>query len=101
MSATCDGAPLMQRTDDTRGDGEHAASQPTRSRRRRWSITTATSGRLIEIDGERPVEEVFEKLCARSDCLRAQAARRGGTALRRLVTAKLSLDGKPSRDGNS
>jgi len=58
-----DGAPLAQRSDDraetvsTRLEAYERSTAPLIDYYRR-------SGRLIEIDGERPVTEVFEDLCA-------------------------------------
>jgi adenylate kinase len=65
-----DGAPLKQREDDT----------PEAVRRRfeeYWATATMInyykqSRRLIEVDGERPVNEVFEKLCTVIDAFDAR-----------------------------
>jgi adenylate kinase len=65
-----DGAPLKQREDDT----------PEAVRRRfeeYWATATMInyykqSKRLIEVDGERPLNEVFEKLCTVIDAFDAR-----------------------------
>ncbi|QQS45246.1 MAG: adenylate kinase [Acidobacteriota bacterium] len=68
-----DGAPLGQRTDDT--------SEAVRRRLEEYRSATAPlidyysqNGRLIEVDGELPVDEVFDKLCHVIDNFNMQAA---------------------------
>jgi adenylate kinase len=68
-----DGAPLRQRADDR--------AETVSTRLAAYEESTAplveyyrASGRLTEVDGERPVEEVFRQLCAAVGCPGAQAA---------------------------
>jgi len=58
-----DGSPLAHRVDDR--------PETVSSRFEAYKSSTAPlidyyrqSGRLVEVDGDRPVDEVFEKLCA-------------------------------------
>src|SRR5262249_57083642 len=58
-----DGAPLTQRSDDT---PEAVSRRFEESRRSPAPLIDyyQQSGRLIELNGERPVCEVFDQLCA-------------------------------------